>query len=160
MTISDLIPALKGTGRRRAADKVEELRRDLKKAVTFLYDAGDEIALLRNDLADAHTKQAEAEELVVKQLADIDELTEERDYWRDTALALQKRFAAELAAEANANRITVPPMVRDTSDPADQATGPIDVSPLWEAAATGRLGPVTDPGRIGPDDDTQPIKAI
>ncbi|MGA4964450.1 hypothetical protein [Streptomyces pseudogriseolus] len=159
MTITDLIPVLKGTGRRRAADKVEELRRDLKKAVTFLYAAGDEIALLRNDLADAHKKQGEAEELVVKQLADIDELTEERDYWRDTALALQKRFAAELAAEANASAITVPPMVRDTSAIEDQATGPIDVSPLWEAAATGRLGPVTDPGRIGPDDDTQPIPA-
>jgi hypothetical protein len=154
----NLLP--KGTGRRRAADKVEELRRDLKMAVTFLYDAGDEIALLRNDLADAHKKQGEAEELVVKQLADIDELTEERDYWRDTALALQKRFASELAAEANATRVTVPSWVRDTSDPADQATGPIDVSPLWAARDAGLLGPVTDPGRIGPDDDTQPIEAI
>lgn len=154
----NLLP--KGTGRRRAADKVEELRRDLKMAVTFLYDAGDEIALLRNDLADAHKKQAEAEELVVKQLADIDDLTAERDALAEEVTALKRRFGPQLAAEANANRITVPSWVRDTSDPADQATGPIDVSPLWEARDAGLLGPVTNPGRIGPDDDTQPIEAI
>jgi hypothetical protein len=154
----NLLP--KGTGRRRAVDKVEELRRDLAKAVGFLYAAGDEITLLRNDLADARGKQAEAELIVVKQLADIDDLTAERDHWRDAALALQKRFGPQLAAEANANAVTVPSWVRDTSDPADQATGPIDVSPLWEARDAGLLGPVTDPGRIGPDDDTQPIPAI
>ncbi|MEV5414766.1 hypothetical protein [Streptomyces albogriseolus] len=154
----NLLP--KGTGRRRAADKVEELRRDIFHLLTQKAAADDAFMLLHQELADARGKQAEAEEIVVKQLADIDELTEERDYWRDTALALQKRFAAELATEANANAVTVPSWVRDTSDPADQATGPIDVSPLWAARDAGLLGPVTDPGRIRPDDDTQPIPAI
>jgi hypothetical protein len=146
VTITDLIPALKGRGRRRAVDEVERLRQNEIALLTNLHAAGDEIALLRNDLADAHKKQGEAEELVVKQLADIDDLTAERDHWRDTALALRKRFAAELAAEANANAVTVPSWVRDTSDPADQATGPIDVSPLWAARDAGLLGSVTDPG--------------
>jgi hypothetical protein len=160
VTITDLIPALKGRGRRRAVDEVERLRENEIALLTNLHAAGDEIALLLNDLADAHKKQGEAEELVVKQLADIDDLTVERDHWRDTALALQKRFGPQLAAEANANAVTVPPMVRDTTAIEDQATGPIDVSPLWAARDAGLLGPVTDPGRIGPDDDTQPIEAI
>jgi len=61
---------------------------------------------------------------------------------------LRQRLAPFLAAEANATRITVPPMVRDTSDPADQATGPIYVRPLWDAADAGLLGPVTDPAGV------------
>jgi predicted GNAT family acetyltransferase len=116
VTITDLIPALKGRGRRRAVDEVERLRQNEIALLTNLHAAGDEIALLRNDLADAHKKQGEAEELVVKQLADIDDA------------------------------VTVPSWVRDTSDPADQATGPIDVSPLWAARDAGLLGSVTDPG--------------
>ncbi|MFJ7111744.1 hypothetical protein ACIQW4_01020 [Streptomyces albogriseolus] len=160
MTITDLIPALKGRGRRRAVDEVERLRQNEIALLTNLHAAGDEIALLRNDLADARGKQAEAEELVVQQLADINDLTEERDALAEEVTALKRRFGPQLAAEANANAVTVPSWVRDTSDPADQATGPIDVSPLWEARDAGLLGPVTDPGRIGPDDDTQPIEAI
>jgi len=70
----------------------------------------------------------------------------ERDEWRDKALALQARFGPQIAAEENANRIDVPPMIRDTSDPRDQATGPINVTALWEARDAGLLGPVTDPG--------------
>ncbi|WP_210637162.1 hypothetical protein [Streptomyces sp. GESEQ-13] len=147
MTITDLIPALKGRGRRRAVDEVERLRENEIALLTNLHAAGDEIALLQHDLADARGKQAEAEEIVVKQLADIDDLTAERDHWRDETLALRKRFAAELAAEANATRVTVPPWVRPIDGPEDQATGPIDVSPLWAARDAGLLGPVTDPGR-------------
>jgi hypothetical protein len=150
----------KGTGRRRAADEVERLRRDIIKLLTQQAAADDAFMLLHQELTDARGKQAEAEEIVVAQQADIDDLTAERDHWRDTALALQKRFGPQLAAEANANAVTVPSWVRDTSDPVDQATGPIDVSPLWAARDAGLLGPVTDPGRIGPDDDTQPIEAI
>jgi hypothetical protein len=77
----------------------------------------------------------------VQQQATIDDLTAERDGLLDEVTAYR-------AAEANATRITVPPMVRDTSDPADQATAPIDVRTLREAAAAGLLRPVTDPDRI------------
>jgi hypothetical protein len=137
----NLLP--KGTGRRRAIDKVAELRRDLSLALSQMHAAGDEIALLQQDLAEARGMQAEAEEIVVQQQATVDELTTERDYWRDEALALKARFGPHLAAEANANRIDVPRMVRDTSAIEDQATGPIDVRPLWHAHG---IRPVTDPG--------------
>ncbi|MEU2316604.1 hypothetical protein ACFY7X_13535 [Streptomyces althioticus] len=150
----------KGTGRRRAADEVERLRRDIIKLLTQQAAADDAFMLLHQELTDARGKQAEAEEIVVAQQADIDDLTAERDALAEEVTALKRRFGPQLAAEANANAVTVPSWVRDTSDPADQATGPIDVSPLWEARDAGLLGPVTDPGRIGPDDDTQPIEAI
>jgi hypothetical protein len=150
----------KGTGRRRAADEVERLRRDIIKLLTQQAAADDAFMLLHQELTDARGKQAEAEELVVAQLADIEDLRAENDGLREELAALKVKFGPQLAAEANANAVTVPSWVRDTSDPADQATGPIDVSPLWEARDAGLLGPVTDPGRIGPDDDTQPIPAI
>lgn len=81
-------------------------------------------------------------------LDDLRQAREEATEWRDRFLALQARFGPQLAAEANANRVTVPPMVRDTTAIEDQATGPIDVRPLWAAADAGLLGPVTDPGRV------------
>lgn len=141
MSVLDHIPALKGNGRRRAVDEVERLRRDLALALSHLHAAGDELAFVKQERDEARAKRAEAEEIVVQQQADIDELTEERD-------ELRTKVAAYWAADANAHRIDVPPMVRDTSALEDQATEPIDVRPLQEAAALGLLGPVTDPGRI------------
>lgn len=98
----------------------------------------DELKAERNQLA---------EELDTAR-GDLAVVREDRDDWRDEALALKARFSAQLAAEANANRITVPPMHRIG---ADQETAPqgIDVRPLWAARDAGLLGPVTDPGRIG-----------
>jgi uncharacterized protein YoaH (UPF0181 family) len=142
----NLIPAvLKGHGRRRAVDKVTELRAENVILLGNLHSAGDAIALLRQDLAEAHAKQAQAEELVVQQLADIDDLTAERDQLRDEVLMFRARFGAQLAAEANANRVTVPPMQRIG---ADQDTRTFDVTTLWQAADAGLLGPVTNPGHI------------
>ncbi|MER8220945.1 hypothetical protein ABTZ58_10195 [Streptomyces sp. NPDC094143] len=144
MTLNDLIPTLKGHGRRRAIDEVERLREREQQLETALGAAGDEVALLRWDLTVAHHQLGEAQEIVVQQQATVDSLTEERDYWRDEALALKARFGPHLAAEANANRIDVPPMIRPIDGPEDQATGPIDVRPLWDAVG---IRPVTDPGR-------------
>lgn len=121
-----------------APAEVERLRHKLAGAEMLM-------AGYRLQLDEAHAKQGEAEEIVVQHLADIEELTVERDEWRDRALALQARFGPQLAAEANANRITVPPMQRIG---ADQDTGTFDVTTLWQAAEAGRLGPVTDPGHI------------
>lgn len=84
-------------------------------------------------------------------LDDLRQARDERDEWRDEALRLRAKFGPQLAAEANANRITVPPMVRDTSAVEDQATGPIDVKALWDARDAGLLGPVTDPGHVHGD---------
>lgn len=145
MTLNDLIPALKGHGRRRAVDEVQRLRSNEIALLTNLHAAGDEIALLREDLTVARGRQAEAEELVVQQQADIDDLTAERDQWMAEALALKARFSAQLAVEANTHRITVPPMIRPVDGPEDEATAPIDVQPLWDALS---IQPVTDPGRI------------
>ena len=160
MTITNLIPALKGNGRRRAIDKVDELRDENVKLLTRQAAADDYFALLTQDRDDVyacwraeHALRQEAEEAAAR-------MQSERDEWRDQALALRARFGPQLAAEANANAVTVPPMVRPVDGPEDQATGPIDVSTLWEARDAGRLGPVTNPGRIGPDDDTQPIPAV
>lgn len=147
MTLNDLIPVLKGHGRRRAVDEVERLREREQQLETALGAAGDEVALLRWDLTVAHHHLGEVEELVVKQQADIDDLKAERDQWMAETLALKARFSAQLAAEANANRIDVPRMVRPVDGPEDEATGPIDVTALWEARDAGLLGPVTDPGR-------------
>lgn len=133
MTITDLIPALKGHGRRRAVDKLAELRRDLTMALTHLHAAGDEIALLRNDLADARTRQLESDEVIVQQLVNLEDLRAERDQLLEDVAALRARFGPQLAAEANANAITVPLAIRPVDGPEDEATAPIDVRPLWDA---------------------------
>jgi len=113
----------------------------------------DELTADRNRLA------AECDEQAVAHQAAVDTLTVHRDELLAEVTALKDRFGPQLAEEANENAITVPAMVRDTSAFEDQATEPIPVITLREAAAAGRLGPTTDPGRIGPDDDTQPIPA-
>lgn len=148
MTITDLIPGLRGTGGRRAVDKVEELRAENRKLLTRQMAADDYFALLMQDRNDVYAaweferqKRAEAEQAAAS-------VQSERDDWRDRFLALQARFGPQLAAEANATAVTVPPMVRDTTAIEDQATGPIDVRPLWAAAQAGHLGPVTNPGRV------------
>ena len=131
-----------------APAEVERLRHKLAGAELLMAGYRLQLDDKERELADARTKQGAAEELVVQQLADIEELTAERDEWRDRALQLQARFGPQLAAEANANRVDVPPMVRDTSAIEDQATGPIDVRTLRQAADAGLLGPVTNPGHV------------
>lgn len=148
MTLTDLIPALKGPGRRRAVDKVDELRDENRRLLTIVAGSDDAFALLHQALTEARSEQADAELIVVQQQADIDDLTTERDGLLDEVLMFRARFGAQLAAEANAAAVTVPPMVRDTTAIEDQATGPIYVQPLWDARDSGLLGPVTDPGRV------------
>ena len=111
----------------------------------------DELRADRNRIA------AEFDEQALAHQATVDRLTVHRDELLTEVTALKERFGPELAAEANANAIDVPPMARIG---ADQETVPqgIDVRPLWAARDAGLLGPVTDPGHIGPD-DTQPIPA-
>lgn len=100
-------------------------------------------------------------------LEDLQAMTADRD-------RLQLELIEARAELANATRVTVPPMERDTSNGADQATGPIDVRPLQEAAAAGLLSPVihvstsgasADPGQppraAGRGvDDTQPLNTV
>lgn len=156
MTLTDLLPVRIGlfdrtarpVRKHRALDEIDRLRAEVARQRTLLDGAHALIAGLQMQNGDAEVKQAAAEELVVQQQADIDEITEERDELRDEVLMFRARFGPQLAAEANAQRITVPRMIRDTSAVEDQATGPIDVRSLWEARDAGLLGPVTDPSHV------------
>jgi chromosome segregation ATPase len=94
------------------------------------------------------SRQAEAEELVVKLQADVVDLTAERDRLAEDLAALRNRFGAQLAAEANANRVDVPPMRRIGTD---QDTKSVDVTSLWAAADAGLL-PGCGPGRLTDSD--------
>ena len=134
----------------RAVDEVTRLRAFLDGANIFIR--GLQMSLAGEEAWHARTAEgwAYSELTVAQQQATIAELTDERNYWRDEALRLRARFSGPLAAEANANAITVPCGIRDTSAVEDQATGPIDVRPLWAARDAGLLGPVTDPGRATP----------
>ncbi|MDX2527987.1 hypothetical protein [Streptomyces europaeiscabiei] len=123
----------------RAADEVVRLRAFLAGANALI--GGLQLQLAEEEARHAETgaKRTAADEVVGRQQADLAELTAERNYWRDEALALRARFSGPLAAEANATAVTVPCGYRDTSAVEDQATGPIDVRPLWAAADAGLL---------------------
>ncbi|MFE0692844.1 hypothetical protein [Streptomyces sp. NPDC058869] len=142
----------------RAADKVAELKQQLKdqqaetvSAFGQLIGAADTIAILEADLAEARAQKAEAEQVVRCLAADLDDRTAERDQALADLAAARAQLAPFLAAEANANAITVPAPERDTTAFEDQATEPIKVTTLW--AALG-IGPVlatqgsTDPAHL------------
>jgi len=155
VTLAELIPGLRGSGSRRATDKVAELRNENRKLLTRQMAADDFFALLMQDRDEVYaawtwSEQArqEAETAAACMQSERDELLEECAEWRVEAQTLRERLAPFLAAEANANRVDVPPMVRDTTAIEDQATGPIDVRTLRQAAVAGLLGPVTDPGHV------------
>jgi regulator of replication initiation timing len=117
---------------------IGRLEREANAAACQLVALATEVDHLR---AERNQLAARLDETTVANQATIDDLTAERG-------ELLAQLAAVRAAEANAHRVTVPPMVRDTTAIEDQATEPIPVLPLREAAAAGLLGPVTDPGRI------------
>jgi hypothetical protein len=155
VTLNDLIPApLRGNGSRRAVDKLAELREENVKLLDRQAAADDYFALLMQDRGEVYAAWTWSEQARQEAETAAARMQSERDEWRDEALALRARFGHQIAAEANAAAITVPPMVRDTSAIEDQATGPINVTALWEARDAGLLGPVTDPGRITLDGGT------
>ncbi len=71
---------------------------------------------------------------------------------RQAAEQLLAEQTKELVAlrQFKANVTSVSSLPHQDADPAEQKTAPqgIDVTTLREAAAAGRLGPVTDPGRV------------
>lgn len=137
---------------------IGRLERDADRLTCQIVELATENDELR---ADRNRIEGEREQEAIAYQAAVDELTEERDALHYEVRRMRDRFGPQMAAEANATRVTVPPMVRDTSALEDQATEPqgIDVRSLWAAAEAGLLRAVTDPGRIGPDDDTQPLPA-
>lgn len=141
MTLTDLIPGLKGNGSRRAVDKIAELRDENRKLLTRQMAADDYFALLMQDRNEVYAAWEFAEQ--ARQEAEMVAacMQSERDEWRDEALSLRARFGPQIAAEENAHPIDVPPMVRPIDGPEDQATAPIDVKPLWEALGVHYAGP-------------------
>ncbi|MGW2721354.1 hypothetical protein [Streptomyces sp. NPDC001492] len=149
MTLNDLIPSsFRGPGSRRAVDKVTELREENRKLLTRQMAADDFFAILLHDVTTTNAAWEQEKQLRGEAEEAAAQMRMERDEWMAEALRLRARFGAQIAAEANATAVTVPPMVRDTTAIEDQATGPINVTALWEARDAGLLGPVLDPGRI------------
>ncbi|WP_145503205.1 hypothetical protein [Streptomyces sp. CFMR 7] len=153
MSFSSLISRSKP--KHRAADKVAELKRQLKdqqaetvSAFGQLIGAADTIATLQHQLADVRAKRAEAERIVTCLDADLRERTEELEQALARIHQLQTQLAPILAAEANANAVTVPPAERDTSRFEDQATEPIKVTTLWAALGIGPV--ITTQGSTNP----------
>jgi hypothetical protein len=141
VTLTDLIPGLKGNGSRRAVDKIAELRDENRKLLTRQMAADDFFALLVQDRDEVHVAWQQ-EKKARTLLEDINRsLRSEVDAWQDLVDNLRAQLAPFLAEEANAHRVDVPPMVRDTAAMEDQATAPIDVKPLWEALDIHYAGP-------------------
>ncbi|WP_097982860.1 hypothetical protein [Streptomyces sp. f150] len=121
----------------RAVDEVGRLREENHRLLTQLFGARDHIAIQDQQLADVRAKRAEAEQVVVCLDADLRDRTTERDQARDEIRQLHAQLAPYLAADANANAVTVPPAERDTTAFEDQATAPIDVRELQARFTAG-----------------------
>lgn len=151
MTLTDLPAIFHRTERKhRTGDTIRRLRRQVADLIARQRAADDYFRRLLIDRQHvygayrfAEQKRQEAEQVAMQTLEENARLANE-------VSALHAELAPHRAAEANAHRIDVPPMVRDTAAMEDQATGPIDVRPLWAARDAGFLGAVTDPGRATP----------
>lgn len=121
----------------RASDKVRELTHRQTAADAYFKT-------LRQDIADMHTawKNAEraaanAEDLVALQAVNLQNANG-RVAELEAQLAAQTAELNELRAfKATVQAVTVPPMVRDTRNGADQNTTPIDVSELQARFTSG-----------------------
>ncbi|MGW9299663.1 hypothetical protein ACWHA3_02395 [Streptomyces cyaneofuscatus] len=140
MSFSSLISRSKP--KHRAVDKVAELGAENETLVRQVLGAMEyigQLELVNACLTDTARKVTEQR----------DAAWGERDGFQRELATSRALLAPYLAAEANANAITVPASIRDTAKPEDQATAPINVRPLWEA-----IGPVvrtegsTDPAHL------------
>lgn len=159
MTLADFIPVLSGKPRPRKANRIETrlrkaqfhlaaVREDNAKLLDRQAAADDFFAILMRDVVTTNAALGLEQQLRAEAEQVAEEMRVNRDEWRDRALQLQARFGAQIAAEDNANRIDVPPMIRPIDGPEDMATGPIDVRALWDARDAGLLGPVLNPGCV------------
>jgi hypothetical protein len=183
VTLADLIPSQSGKPRPRKANRIETklrkaqehlaaVREDNAKLLDWQAAADDFFTLqdqyltsLKADLAAEVQRRERSDEVLASYQADLDEALAENGRLTDELLALRARFGPQMAAEANAAAVTVPPMVRDTSAIEDQATGPIYVQTLWDALGVGPTAAVVDPGRVPPawaqsEDDTAPVPVV
>lgn len=139
MSALDLIPGRRDRRKHSSDHIIRQLRRDIAKLLNRQAAADDFFALLLNDVVTTNAAWEQEKQLRGEAEEAASQMQMDRDEWRDEALRLRARFGAQLAAEANATAVTVPCGYRDTSAIEDQATGPIDVRPLWAAADAGLL---------------------
>lgn len=142
--MSIVIPWKRGNGSHRIADRARRLSEEntqlLNRQVAadkHFADLMDDNARLHTDLGAAEYKAASANDLIALQDMTL-RCANERVAEVEAELAAQTAELNELRAfKATAEAVTVPPMVRDTSDGADQNTTPIDVRTLRERFAAG-----------------------
>jgi hypothetical protein len=148
--VSLTIPFVSRRDRRRHSPDtiIRNLRDENVRLLNRQAAADDFFAILLNDVTTTNTAWQNEKQLRGEAEEAAAQMQMDRDEWRDRALALQARFGAQIAAEENAHRITVPPAIRPISGPEEEATAPIDVRPLWAARDAGLLGPVTNPGHV------------
>jgi predicted nuclease with TOPRIM domain len=130
MSITARIPALKGHGRHRAADKLAELREDNRKLLDRQMAADDFFACLMQDRADLQTaleQERERRQIAEKERDQAEEVIRLRD--REIADLKRRRAVRVLAEAAAAETQPIPVVTR--------------VMPLHEAPFA-----TTDPGRI------------
>ena len=120
----------------RAVDKVAELRQENRKLLTRQMAADDHFAILMHDVTTTNAAWEQEKQLRGQAEEALAQMRMERDEWMNETLRLRAQLAPYKAAQANANRVTVPPMERIG---ADQPTAPqgIDVRPLWQARDAG-----------------------
>ncbi|MFJ6559899.1 hypothetical protein ACIQMV_08460 [Streptomyces sp. NPDC091412] len=128
---------------------VGQFEREADKNACKFIEMTTEIEALR---ADRNHLANRLDEQAVAHTAVVDGLVAERDELRDQLSAMCVKFGPQLAAEANANRVDVPPMERPIDGPEDQATEPIRVITLQEAFGT-------DPARVPSWARTEPDPA-
>ncbi|MFB7736245.1 hypothetical protein ACFC08_18030 [Streptomyces sp. NPDC056112] len=147
MTFTDLFPALKGQGRRRAADKVDELREENAKLLDRQAAADDYFALLRQDVADTNDalkqergwrlEERQRRENAEKALAQAENVIRLRD---QQIADLQRKVDVGVKAEHVIARTQEIPVEEIRQHCARSAR----VMTLQQAHC---IGPVTDPGR-------------
>jgi len=152
--------------------EVTRLQRDADK-VAPLEGRLDEQAMTINSLRGQLDNATRIKDTVNAKAERFDE-AEIRAGAAEQMLADQTAELYKLRAfRDNATAVTVPPAERDTTEVEDQATGPIDVRTLRDAAAAGHLSPViqvstsgasANPGHVRQTswgvDDTQPLKTV
>lgn len=105
------------------------------------HRATDEVNRLRIELARKDQAIDAADGLIGRLKASNDQLLTKATRYDEAeayAAAVRQELNELRAFRATTLAVTVPPMERDTSDGADQATQPIDVRPLWERFGVGK----------------------
>lgn len=140
-------PWTRGKGAHRAYDRIAQLRDENVRLMNRQAAADDYFAVLMNDRADMYAAWQHAEhranladDIAESRLVAACKATERAEQADQQAADMLAELLELRAYRAEAEAVTVPPMVRDTSNGADQATTPIDVRPLWNALNT-------DPGQ-------------